>query len=167
MFEERAVLELKGVKIPESLTPYIDAVAAYALVHVAGLTQFENRRRGRYKLAVATEDGLFVRVGVAGYSSRLAGIERVDSIPELRWPVPVDVVRHARASMTPVLLFLIDTDTRHGRFARLDTLPGPAPGAKSVLVGFTRANMLDPANLERLFAELGTRHQQPAESSAA
>jgi hypothetical protein len=167
MFEERAVLELKGVKIPESVTPYIDAVAAYALAHVSELTQYENPRRGKYKLAVATEDGLFVRVGVVGYSSRLAGIERVDSILELRWPVPADAVRHARASATPVILFLIDMDTRHGRFARLDTLPGPAPGAKSVLVGFPRANLLDPANLERLFAELRARHQQPAESSAA
>lgn len=155
------------MKGPKALLWHIDSVAKLALVRLPELILFENRHGGRNNLAVATEDGLFVRVGVAAHSSRRAGIERVDSVPELRWQVPVDVVRHARASITPVILLLIDVDTEHGRYARLDTLPAPPGGAKTVTVGFSRASISSPANLERLIAELRAPHQQLAKSSAA
>lgn len=165
--EERAALMVKPVKGPEPLLGYVGSVARLALVRLPELLLFEKRRSRWCELAVATEDGLFVRVGVAAHSSRRAGIEQVECIEELRWHVSVDVVRRARASITPMILLLIDLDTEHGRYARLDTLPAPPCGAKTVTVGFPRANISSPANLERLIAELRARHQQPAESSAA
>jgi hypothetical protein len=165
--KERAALKVKPVKGPEPLLGYVGSVARLALVRWPELLLFETRRSRWSELAVATEDGMFVRVRVAAHSSRRAEFERVDSVPELRLHVPVDVVRRARASITPVILLLIDVDTEHGRYARLDTLPAPPHGAKTVAVGFPRANISSPANLERLFAELRARHQQPAESSAA
>lgn len=165
--EEHAVLTVKPVRGPPPLLGYVGSVARLALVRVPELLLLENRRSGWYELAVATEDGLFVRVRVLAHSSRRAGIERVDCVPELRSRVPVDVVHHARASITPVILLLIDIDTEHGRYARLDTLPAPPPGAKTVPVGFPRANISSPANLERLIAEIRAPHRQGADSTAA
>ncbi|MBD0320027.1 MAG: hypothetical protein ICV87_06825 [Gemmatimonadetes bacterium] len=161
------MLKVKPVKGPEPILGYVGSVARLALVRLPELVLFEKRRSRWCELAVATEDGLFVRVKVAAHSSRRAGIERVECVPELRWHVPVGVVNHARASISPVILLLIDKDTEHGRYARLDTLPAPPRGSKTVAVGFPRANISSPANLERLIAEIRARRQQPAASSAA
>jgi hypothetical protein len=144
-----------------------DALARMALVTTLGLTIFENLHSKAYDYAVATEDGMFIRIRVEAYSSRLAGVERVDTIPELRWTLPVDVVRQARASKAPVVLLLFDADNDHGRYARLDVLPAPARGAKSVAISLPLSNTVDPARLRCLVAELRESRTRPADSSAA
>jgi hypothetical protein len=136
-----------------------------ALVMTLELTIFENLHSKAYDYAVATEDGMFIRIRVEAYSSRLAGVERVDTIPELRWTLDADVVRQARASKAPVVLLLFDADTGHGRYARLDVLPAALRGAKSVAVSLPLSNTVDPASMRRLVAELRGSRRQPADSN--
>jgi hypothetical protein len=166
MSEAQAVLHLKS-----SGTEWVDrrgaALAKMALLTTRGLTIFENMYTKAYDYAVATEDGMFIRIRVEAYSSRLAGVERVEAIPELRWTLDADVIRQARASRAPVVLLLFDADTGHGRYARLDVLPAVPRGAKSVAVSLPLSNTAHPASLRCLVAELRGSRRQPADSTAA
>ncbi|HEY0150969.1 MAG TPA: hypothetical protein VGB92_03165 [Longimicrobium sp.] len=166
MSEAQAVLHLKS-----SGTEWVDrrgaALAKMALLMTRGLTIFENMNTKAYDYAVATEDGMFIRIRVEAYSSRLAGVERVGTIPELRWTLDADVVRQVRASRAPVVLLLFDADTGHGRYTRLDVLPAVPRGAKSVAVSLPLSNTADPASLRCLVAELRGSRRQPADSTAA
>jgi hypothetical protein len=98
-------------------------------------------------------------VKVRGFSSRHLKLDDVASIPELRWAVDAEEVRKARRSSTPLVMFLYDADTEHGRFARLDTLPEPQPKARRVLVGFLVEHTISSDSLRRLIAGL---RPQPA-----
>lgn len=166
MSKSEAVLDLKSSGA-EWVARRGAALARMALVTTLELTIYENLHSKAYDYAVATEDGMFIRIRVEAYSSRLAGVERVDTIPELRWTLAADVVRQARASKAPVVLLLFDADTDHGRYARLDVLPAPARGAKSAAVGLPLSNKVDPASLKCLIAGLRRTRAQPADSSAA
>lgn len=120
-----------------------------------------------YDLVVATDDGLFFQVGVRGFSSFRINAERIDTIPELRWPVPAGEVRRARRNLSPVVLFLFDADRDHGRYARLDVLPAPARGARTVTVSFPVSDVLTRDGVGRLVAQLRASRRQMADSSAA
>ncbi|HEX8450905.1 MAG TPA: hypothetical protein VF647_02345 [Longimicrobium sp.] len=113
------------------------------------------------------DDGLFFQVGVRGFSSFRIKAERIDTIPELRWPIAAGEVRRARRNLSPVVLFLFDADRDHGRYARLDVLPAPARGAKSVTVSFRVSDVLTREGVERLVADLRATRRQMADSSAA
>ena len=161
MSDEPAVVELEPVE-RERVGWSADALAKLALIEVAGLTIFQKVHSSGYDYAAATEDGLFVLVSVAAYSSRAAGIRSVELVPELRWPVLADDVRRARASLSPVYFFLFDASTRHGRYARLDVLPAPPRGVKAVPVSFPLANVIDPPSIARLVAELRAERRPSA-----
>ncbi|HEX8450906.1 MAG TPA: hypothetical protein VF647_02350 [Longimicrobium sp.] len=166
MFEAQAVLHLKS-----SGTEWVArrgaALAQMALVTTFELTIFENLHSKAYDYAVATKDGMFIRIRVEAYSSRIAGVEGVNTIPELRWTLSADFVRQARTSKAPVVLLLFDADTDHGRYSRLDVLPAPPRGAKWVEISLPLSNTVDPASLRCLVAELRGSHGHPADSSAA
>lgn len=166
MSEAQAVLHLKSPET-EWVARRGAASARMALVTTLELTIFENLHSKAYDYAVATKDGMFIRIRVEAYSSRLAGAEHVDSIPELRWTLAADVVRQARASKAPVVLLLFDADTDHGRYARLDVLPAPARGAKWVEISLPLSNTINPASLRCLVADLRGSRRQPVGSSAA
>lgn len=161
MSDEAAVVELQPAG-RERVGWSADALAKLALIEVAGLTIFQKVHSNGYDYAAATEDGLFVLVSVAAYSSRAAGIQRVEAVAELRWLVPAEDIRRARASLSPVYFFLFDASTRHGRYARLDVLPAPPRGAKAVPVSFPVANVIDPASITRLVAELRAERRPSA-----
>ena len=161
MSEELVSVELEPAD-RERVGSSADALTKLALVQVEGLTIFQKVHSHGYDYAAATEDGLFVLVSVAAYSSRAAGIDRVEAVPELRWSVPADEVRRARASVSPVYYFLFDASTRHGRYARLDVLPASPRGAKVVPVGFPLTNIINPASITRLVAELRATRRSSA-----
>jgi hypothetical protein len=142
-------------------------LAELALARVPELTVFKDPPGQEYELVVATDDGLFFQVGVRGFSSFRTRSERIEAIPELRWPVPAREVRRARRNLSPVVLFLFDADRDHGRYARLDVLPAPARGAKSVTVSFAVSDVLTRDGVERLVTELRASRRQMADSSAA
>lgn len=166
MSERVDVLDLAPTDV-EHVAARGDALARLALVQAPDLTVFENRGSRKCDLVVVTGDGIYVRITVQAYSSRMAGIERVDEVPELRWPVAADDVRRARASQGPAFLFLFDADTRHGRYARLDVLPEPARGTTRVMVSLPLSNRIDPASLNGLVAGLRTARRELAGSGAA
>jgi hypothetical protein len=142
-------------------------LAELALARVPELTVFKDPPGQEYELVAATDDGLFFQVGVRGFSSFRTRSERIEAIPELRWPVPAREVRRARRTLSPVVLFLFDADRDHGRYARLDVLPAPARGAKSVTVSFAVSDVLTRDGVERLVTELRASRRQMADSSAA
>jgi hypothetical protein len=142
-------------------------LAELALARVPELAVFKDPPGQEYDLVVATDDGLFFQVGVRGFSSFRTNAECIDTIPELRWPVPASEVRRARRNLSPVVLFLFDADGDHGRYARLDVLPAPARASKSVTVSFPICNVLTREGVERLVAELRASRRQMADSSAA
>ena len=166
MSEAQAVLHLKSPGT-EWVARLGAAHAKMALVTTLELTIFENLHTKAYDYAVATRDGMFIRIRVEAYSSKLAGVEGVDSIPEMRWTLSADVVRQARASKAPVVLLVFDADTGHGRYARLDVLPAPARGAKWVKISLSLSNTVDPASLRCLVAEFRASRHGAADSSAA
>ena len=166
MSKAQAVLHLKSPET-EWVARRGAALAQMALVPTLELTIFENLYTKAYDYAVATKDGVFIRIRVEAYSSRLAGVEGVNTIPELRWTLSADFVRQARTSKAPVVLLLFDADTDHGRYARLDVLPAPARGAKSVAISLPLSNTVNPASLRCLVAELRGSRRQAADSSAA
>jgi hypothetical protein len=93
-------------------------------------------------------------VEVKAFSSSWLGVRDVKGVPELRWSVDADLIRRARESESPFLLFLFDADTDHGRYLRLDTLPGPSPGARQVTVRLPVEHVINKENLEKLIADL-------------
>jgi hypothetical protein len=107
-----------------------------------------------YDFLVTTTDGLCFYVEIKAFSSMRLGIEDQESIPELLWSVDADLVRRARESRNPVVLFLFDADGEHGRYLRLDTLPAPAPNARQVMLRFPVERTISSESLERLVAEL-------------
>ena len=78
-----------------------------------------------YDFLVTAGGGLTVFVLVRAFSAYALRLEDVASRAELKWEVPAELVRRARASRTPLVLFLFDADKGHGRYLRLDTLPEP------------------------------------------
>jgi hypothetical protein len=133
-------------------------LAELALARVPGLTVHDRPDRAPselpYDYLVSTEHGLCFFVTVKAFSSSRLDIRDIEVVPELRWSVDAHLVRRARESESPFLLFLFDADTDHGRYLRLDTLPGPSPGARQVTVRLPAEQMINKENIERLIADL-------------
>lgn len=106
----------------------------------------------RYDFLVATADGFCFFVTVAAFSSFRLKSCGPGSAEDIRWPLDAELVRQARRSRSPVVLFVFDADTEHGRYLRLDTLPEPT--TKAVAVPIPVANTITPASLKRLVSEL-------------
>lgn len=98
--------------------------------------------------------GLCVFVEVEAYSSKIKGIAHPDMLAELKWRIPLSLVRRARASHSPALLFVFDADTDHGRYARLDDLPEPNAPGQTVLLSLPRSDTINEENLHRFMNDL-------------
>jgi hypothetical protein len=144
-----------------------ELLAEAALVFVPELAVFRNASARGYRLLATTDDGLILQFVVQAYSSMRMSIEELQERPELRWPLPAGAVRRARASPNPVFLLLFDADREHGRYARLDVLPSPAPRARSVKVCLPREQSTDVEGIRRLVSETRASRAHPAGSSAA
>jgi len=103
---------------------------------------------------VCTRSGDQFLVEVKGLSSIARRIRNIETIEELRWRVPSQLLETARRSDYPFFLFLFDADTEHGRYLRIDTLPEDASSARDVTLRFPKANTLDRHGLQKLLLEL-------------
>jgi hypothetical protein len=131
-------------------------LAELALSRLPGLAvnrQHSSFDRG-YDFLVATEHGACFFVEVKAFSSIRIEAKDVDATAEWRWRLDASEVRRARESRSPFFLFLFDADTDHGRFLRLDTLPDPDAGVRTVTVLIPRENSLDREGLESLVSAL-------------
>jgi len=107
----------------------------------------------RYDFLVATPDGFCFFVEVEAFSSTELRLKEVESSDELRWKIDAPSIRLAKRSRSPVVLFLFDADTDHGRYLRLDTLPTSAAKARNT-VKLPATNTINPTNLRRLVSDL-------------
>lgn len=151
----------KSLKIKSEGPEYVgwrgELLAELALTRLAKIANVEIYKPGAdqgYDFVIGTADGLFVSIQAQSFSSNSAGIKEPQLVQELRWKVPVETTERARKSLSPVLFFLFDADTDHGRFVRLDTLPPQRPKAAFVTLVFPRQNMIDERNLLKTLAEL-------------
>jgi hypothetical protein len=103
---------------------------------------------------VAAADGLCLSVLVRAYSSANAALGNVAELPELRWQLGREVVARARSHHSPVVLFLFDADTEHGRFLRLDTLPPPRSASGTITVALPVENTITARSLAALLMDL-------------
>jgi hypothetical protein len=109
-----------------------------------------------YDYLVATGGGacFFVKAEAFTSAGLDAEAERVDATAEWSRRVDAALVRRAHECGSPFFLFLFDADTDHGRFLRVDALPGPDPKAKTVDVRLPREDAIDGKALERIAAAL-------------
>jgi hypothetical protein len=137
-----------------------------ALARVPEFVVYKRPQHGspppEHDFLVTTAGGLCCFVWVKGFSPYHLKLKDVAQIGEWRWTVPASVAREARESPTPVVMFLFDADADadRGRYARLDNLPEPEPGARRVTVSFPVENTITPESLRELMA--GMRRAEPA-----
>jgi hypothetical protein len=157
MSDKRTSVEIKTTG-PSYLAWRGKLLAELALARVPGLLVHE-RPNGApselpYDFLVSTEHGLCFFVAVRAFSSSRLDIRDIEVVTDLRWSVGADLIRRARESESPFLLFLFDADTDHGRYLRLDTLPGPDPGVRQMTVRLPVEQVINKENLEQLMADL-------------
>ena len=139
---------------PEYLAWRGELLAQLALSRLEGVTVYQRSDEQPFDFLVATNDGVCFFVEVEAFSSTNQKIDDVETIEELQWQIPMKRVRQATGSQTPVLLFLFDADSDHGRFLRLDTLPVPHKAARQQTIAFPIENVIDQKNLEAIIREL-------------
>ncbi len=129
-------------------------LAELALARAPELSVHKPKQDCGYDFLVATPSGTCFFVLVKAFSSKKLSIRDVQEIVDLRWRIDTKHIRRARASHTPVLVFLIDADTDHGRYLRLDTTPIRRESSQSQMIRFALKNTIDKEGVETLIAEL-------------
>ena len=157
MSDKRITVEVKTTG-PNYLGWRGELLAELALARVPSLV-VHKRANGKpaempFDFLVCTEHGLCFFVIVRAFSSIRLGIESPETLGELRWAVDAELLRRVRASQSPVVLFLFDADTDHGRFLRLDTLPEPGSEAHRLAVRLPNENTLTKDSFEKLISTL-------------
>lgn len=135
-----------------------ELLAELALARVPEFIVLKSKDDLPFDFIVTTKDGLCFFVEVKSFSS-LREEGNPKEATSLQFRADSDVVRNARRSLNPVILFLVDADRDHGRFLRLDTQPEPEDGAKSVLLNFPIENTLTALNLKSLASQLEKERQ--------
>ena len=107
-----------------------------------------------FDFLVATEKGFCFFVDVRAFSSARLKISQGDPDEDWNWRLDATIVRRARESRSPFVLFLFDADTDSGRFLRLDTLCAPNQGEPKVPVRLPAENTINKENLEKMIAAL-------------
>jgi len=103
---------------------------------------------------VATEQGACFFVEVEAFSSARHVVGGWGAGEEWKWKLDAGIVRRARESRNPFLLFVFDADTDRGRFLRLDTLPEPNHDHPTVMVRLPVENAIDKEHLEALIDDI-------------
>src|SRR5262245_4094630 len=116
MSDNRTAVEVKTTG-PSYLNWRGPLLAELALARVPGLSVYKRPDQAPselpYHFLVTTADGFCFFVEVKAFSSFRLHVTDVEAIGELRWSLDADLVRRARASHSPVVLFLFDADTDH------------------------------------------------------
>lgn len=139
---------------PEYVGWRSELLAELALARLPELSVYRPKQDSSYDFLVAAPSGVCFFVEVKGFSSREQGLRDIADVAELQAQTDSEDAVRARQSPTPVVLFLIDADTDHGRFLRLDTLPAFDQSSTRRILHFPREQTLDKAGIERLVAEL-------------
>lgn len=157
MPDPRSIAEIKTTG-PDYLGWRGDLLAELALARLPRLT-VHKRPEGRsssipYDFLVETAKGFCFYVLARAFSSFQLGIAHVERVGVLHWSLYADLIYRARESRSPILLFLFDADTDHGRFLRLDTLAVPRDKTGRLTVHLPVEQTINRENLEREVAAL-------------
>jgi hypothetical protein len=143
----------------DSSPSYVDwrgeLLTKLALARIPGL--IVNQRPARpdvdpgYDFLVATEKGFCFFVQMKAFSSSRRSIGR-GANQEWPWSLESSVIRRARESRSPFLLFLFDADSEEGRFLRLDTLPMPNDESSTMMIRLSKENTINKESLEQWIA---------------
>jgi hypothetical protein len=153
MSNKRTAVEIKTTG-PSYLEWRGKLLTELALARVPELIVYKSLDHPPYDFLAATAQGFCFFVNVKAFSSFHLDVADVETVPELRWSLDADLVRRAHASHSPVLLFLFDADTGHGRYLRLDTFPAPATETRRLTVRLPVEHTINKESLEKLIADL-------------
>jgi hypothetical protein len=130
-----------------------ELLAQLALSRVPSLTVYQSPAQHEHDFLVSTPRGFCFFVDVQAFSSIQQKMRNSDEVVELRWRIRKELVRRAKESRSPVVLFLFDADTDRGRFVRLDTLSA-TPSGPFQTIRFPIRNIISKSRLEELIQEL-------------
>ena len=136
-----------------------ELLAELALARVPELSVHKPKEECGYDFLVASPSGVCFFVLVKALSSRNLRIRQIEEIDELRWRIDTQQIRRAQEGHTPVFIFLIDADTDHGRYLRLDTVHVRSESSDSEPIRFPRENTIDQKGIERLVRGLEKSEQ--------
>ena len=131
-----------------------ELLANLALSRLQGITVTEQPLNGQFDFSVMTSTGFSFLLEVKGLSSMREKIRDIGTIPELRWRVQTKVLKRAKTMRCPVVLFLFDADTEHGRYLRIDNLRLVAAAVQTQSVRFPLQNAINTEGLHRMLREL-------------
>jgi len=145
-----------------------DLLAELAILRVPELVALKRPKGSQeilpFKFLVTSRDGLCFFVEPRGFSSSQLRVKPAEltSLDTWEWEADAKLVREACASPNPVVLFLFDADLDPGRYLRIDTLPEPARGAKTVLLSFPIENAITAESVRALADEIAKQREVPA-----
>jgi HD superfamily phosphohydrolase len=131
-----------------------ELLAKLALSRLSNLTITEQPREGRFDFSVMTNDDFDFLIEVKAFSSMRQQIRDIETFELLRWQLPTVFLQKAKSMRCPVVLFLFDADTEHGRFLRVDNLELRSASARFQSVRFPRENTITKESLERMLRDL-------------
>lgn len=131
-----------------------ELLAELALARLPELSVHKPKEDCGYDFLVATPSGVCFFVLLRAFSSKRSNMRQIEEIDELRWTLETQQILRAQESHTPVFIFLIDADTDHGRYLRLDTLQVRKESSDRQTIRFPRKNTIDKKGIERLVAGL-------------
>lgn len=133
-----------------------ELLAKLALSRLEGITITEQPLNGQFDFSVMTSDGFSFLLEVKGLSSMREKIRDIETVSELRWRVQTKVLKRAKTMRCPVVLFLFDADTEHGRYLRIDNLRLVAAAIQTQSIRLPLENTINNESLHRMVKELET-----------
>lgn len=131
-----------------------ELLARLALSRIPSLTVYESPEEHGYDFLVVTEQGFCFFVEVKAFSSIRSRVKGIETIGELRWRIQKQAITRAHECQSPVVLFLFDADTDHGRFLRLDTVPNSRTTGSLQTIRLPIVNTITEESLRRLIQDL-------------
>jgi hypothetical protein len=131
-----------------------ELLAKLALSRLPHVAISEQPSPAVFDFSVTTEDNLVFFVEVKAFSSMRKRIREVQTISQLPWRIPNGLLERSHSEHRPVVLFLFDVDTEHGRYLRLDTLEIRANRTGIQTVRLPVENTINSESLLRMLEEL-------------
>jgi hypothetical protein len=144
-----------------------ELLAKLALSRLPNVTITEQPDEGRYDFSATTAENFIFMIEVKALSSIRENIRDIQTVEELRWRLPTSFLRKAKSAACPVILFLFDADTEHGRFLRVDNLILSNTSAQVQTICFPRTNTITTQSLYRMLLELRSFSGQASRVASA
>jgi hypothetical protein len=135
-----------------------ELLAQLALSRLPGIAVTPQPMEGRFDYAVMTSNGSRFLIEVKCLSSFHNRIRRIDTMPELKWRIATSLIRLAHSMSCPVVLFVFDADTEHGRYLRIDNLKLLPTKGNLQRVKLPLENTITEASLDRMLREIGVAY---------